>query len=556
MLIRFILSILFSLLNFVFAITTTLNQTSADALLKQQKQNILSKNRSFLKSSSIKIPKFKSNLFKKHQHINFVLHKVNLNSDKKMNNLNLESVFLPFYGKNISLSKLQSLVESATDIMLKEGFILSHAYLPEQTINKGIVKINIAQGFIKNYQIIGKINETNKFLLSQYVSPVIESKVFNSRQLERAILSINMLPGLQVKSVLSPDKKTPDAAILTLFANQKNYNLLIKADNFANKLQGRKQVFIGASSYNNFTKGETSAWIGHSVTSNSARSLSVSHKRFLSNDNGLLSFLFSISDSVPDYSTIGMPTLEDQGLAKEFSIKYSYPTYLTRNLSNTVFASFTIHNSDMENLNTSTLTFKDSIRGIKLGNMLKFNDLSQGSNTLLTTVTQGINSLGANNNNPSRIDGVLDFTKFNLLFSRFQPLFYKINWNLITMGQYSLDPLLVSEEFNLGGHGYDFAEIAGDRGYSFYNEFNYNVTPGLFNLQLYTFHYVGTAFNINNISQLRRESLASAGLGGRVLFNKHISANIYIAKPLTRSIALEGNKDLRLFFSLNFNING
>jgi hemolysin activation/secretion protein len=556
MLFRFFLFFLFGLFNFVFAVTIPLNQTSADTLLRQQKQNILSENRSLLKSSAVKIPKFKSNLFKKHQHLKFILHKVNLSGDKNISNLDLESIFIPFYGKNISLSKLQALVEQATDKMLKEGFILSHAYLPEQTIDKGIVKINIVQGFIKNYQVIGNINEANKTLLNQYIAPVIQAKVFNSKQLERAILSINMLPGLSIKSVLSPDKKTPDAAVLTLFTNQATYNLLIKTDNLANRLQGREQVFIGASSYNNFIKGETSAWVGHSLTSRSARSLSISHKRFLNNDNGLLSFLFNISDSVPDYSTIGMPSLDDQGLAKEFSVKYSYPVYLTRNLSNTVFAAFTVHDSDMENLNTNTLTFTDKVRSIKLGNMLKFNDINQGNNTFLTTLTQGINGLKANNDNPSRIDGVLNFTKFNLLFSRFQPLFYKINWNLTAMGQYSLDPLLVSEEFNLGGHGYDFGEIAGDRGYSVYNEFNYNLTPGLFDLQLYTFHYVGTAFNINSISQLRRESLASAGLGSRILFNKNISADIYIAKPLTRAIALEGNKDLRLFFSLNFNLKG
>ena len=549
---HFILFVL-GLSSSILASTININQTSADALLRQQKQQIKSKKIFSQKKSSIKIPKFKSNLFKKHKHINFILKKVNIRASKELSKIEIESIFNPFYGKKISLSKLQGLVEKATNKILEKGFILSHAYLPEQTIDNGIVTVNIVQGFINKYQIVGKINENNKTLIDQYISPIIKSKIFNNKTLERALLSINLLPGVTAKSVISPNKKTPDAAMLTLFVTQKELTISAKIDNFANKLQGREQILIGLNSYK-YLNGEISAWIGHSLESNNSRNFSMIYKTFLKDDSGTLLFSFHISDSIPNYAAIGMPTLNDQGLAKELSLKYSYPTILTRDLSNRISFKFNVHNSDMENLDTNNLTFSDKIRSISLIDSVKFNDITQGKNKIMLSLTQGINIFDANNERPSRIDGTLNFTKLNLLFNRTQPLFYGINWNLLTMGQYSFNPLLVSEEFNLGGHGYDFGEIAGDKGYSVYNEFYYNLKPNVFNLQLYGFHYVGTVFNINDISQLKRESLASAGIGTRVLFNENVNANLYIGKPLTRAVSLEGNNKLRLFFSLNFNM--
>lgn len=133
--------------------------------------------------------------------------------------------------------------------------------------------------------------------------------------------------------------------------------------------------------------------------------------------------------------------------------------------------------------------------------------------------------------------------------------------------------MLASEEFGLGGasfgRGYEPSEITGDHGAAFSAELQYLLpfrnrwltcasedrptrTLSIDCLQAYSFYDVGAVWNENVPAGLSSvESLSSAGLGLRFGVMDYLSVEGELAKPLTRDVASQGDRDWRPLFNLS-----
>src|SRR5262249_38958952 len=98
----------------------------------------------------------------------------------------------------------------------------------------------------------------------------------------------------------------------------------------------------------------------------------------------------------------------------------------------------------------------------------------------------GLNLFGASGFSPlerSRPDARGQFTKVNLHLSRYRDLGRYFGVYAALDGQYAVDPLLLSEEFSLGGQpygrGYDYGELTGDHGIAGLVELRAGLDPHL-----------------------------------------------------------------------------
>ena len=147
----------------------------------------------------------------------------------------------------------------------------------------------------------------------------------------------------------------------------------------------------------------------------------------------------------------------------------------------------------------------------------------------------------------------------NFEVSRLQPLVEDVNILVGAIGQTSFgDSLLSSEQFGLGGlvygRSYDPSEITGDHGLAGKAEVQWNAIDRvsfLSNIQFYGFYEGGAVWLERPLpGENKRESLTSAGLGVRLATWDSVAASIELSKPLTRTVAAEGDKDPRVFFSV------
>ena len=80
---------------------------------------------------------------------------------------------------------------------------MSKAVVPPQQIERGIIRIDVIEGFVDKVTFQGDVTGP-KALLNRYRKKLLNSKPLLSKDLERYLLLVDDLPGLSVKSVLTP----------------------------------------------------------------------------------------------------------------------------------------------------------------------------------------------------------------------------------------------------------------------------------------------------------------------------------------------------------------
>ena len=127
-------------------------------------------------------------------------------------------------------------------------------------------------------------------------------------------------------------------------------------------------------------------------------------------------------------------------------------------------------------------------------------------------------------------------------------------------GQVAFTDLLSPELFGFGGEafgrGYDPSEIVGDHGAALKLELRYALGEGIaglpsFGATLYGFYDAGVVRQRSPGGLDAQQSATSAGLGVRFDVGRLLSGYLEVAKPLTRTVAAEGQRDPRAFGGLS-----
>lgn len=206
--------------------------------------------------------------------------------------------------------------------------------------------------------------------------------------------------------------------------------------------------------------------------------------------------------------------------------------------------------------------YNDHVRSLGLqvqGNAL---DTLGGYSTFQATFTRGLHILGATTSsdlNKSRANADGEFNRLNIDVSHIQPVIPDVSVLVGAAAQTSFGrSLLSSEQFGLGGtyygRGYDSSELTGDRGLAGKAELRWDAIGNagfVKNVQFYGFYEGGTVWLEHPLAgEQERASLVSTGVGARVRAFNSAQFSVEVAKPLTRDVATEGNRDPRLFFTV------
>ena len=387
-----------------------------------------------------------------------------------------------------------------TDYLREKGYFLVRAYLPKQDITRGIIEIAILQGRLESEpQILRnknvRIRESVPANMLEGALPSDES--LQARQLERAVLLVNDLPGISARSFLDAGS-TPGTTKLTV--NMPEGPLIsggIWGDNYGNRWTGD--------------------WRGNVM--------------FFLNDpiriGDQLSLQGTGSEGVGQGRVGYSLPVGSQGLRANAAVGYMYYRVkeslfplnangdaLTANLG----LSYPVLRSRMSNL-TATLGyeydhFNDNLLGIQIHGKQKHSGtaglawdcydsfLGGGYSSIKITGTQGNLDLSGVDLDKTwdsygpQTNG--DYTRFNVSLSRIQRLTDSWTLNLSYNGQFALDNLDSSEKFILGGpygiRAYPLGEAPCDEGHLLSAELRYSMElPVAGTLQIFGFYNAGYA---------------------------------------------------------------
>ncbi|MDX2074728.1 MAG: ShlB/FhaC/HecB family hemolysin secretion/activation protein [Alphaproteobacteria bacterium] len=491
--------------------------------------------------------------------VKFVLKRLSVAGNTAFTEEELKPTYESLVDKKISLLDAQSVARKITDMYQKAGYVLSQAVVPQQEISKGTLKIRIVEGFVSNIVIQGDIkSDSEREIIAAHLASIKNQRPVNTKELERKLLLINDLPGATIRGLLRPSPTEFGAAELVVNVERKAFDASASVDNRGSKFVGPWQYNATVAANSLFgLYDRTQLRLTTSSPSKELRGFELQHDELLGTDGTKLSLLASRTHTEPGDSLKNIDIVGDSDL---FEAKVTHPFIRSRQENLVARALFDVRNADTDVFNNVDFT-KDRLRIARIGGNYNFFDQFRGNNFIDAQLSQGLDAFGATDDGANRTNsnGEADFSKLNVDLSRLQPLPKNFSILATASGQYSLDPLLISEQFSLGGTSfgtaYDPAEVLGDSGISGKLELRYNGVVGspYFNsYQLFTYYDIGRAWiregapNAND-----KRSLASWGGGVRTSFTENLSSSLEVAVPLTKPASNQGGHgdDARIFFA-------
>lgn len=552
----------FLILTLVLAYSTSILATSNSnqaKSIKELKTYNKYKNESSKPKKTVKAKKSSDHQSANSAHLTFVLQKTLFKGNQAITSATIRKIFKPYYGKKISLKKLQALVTDVTNLYMAKGYILSHAYLPPQSISKGLVKIYIVEGFITHINISGSVGTANSKLIHNLAQPIKKSKPLDNAVLESAILKINQIPGMKARAVLAPNKGTQAAADLTIVVKKQASSFNLQANNFGNKLVDYHKFHANGSFYASKLPGsETSLAYSQAKNPKDSQMFGLSQELALGNKGGKLTARATLTKNKPNYTSIGLPPSDNEkGETKEYSLSYFHPILSSRNNSRSFNISLT--NGDNSLKDDTGMIFHDIITSLKGEFSFKKSGQFFGfsaQNSYRISAEKGLDLFGAKADLPSREGGKLDYTKAEVSLQHMVSLTPVIGLQLSLSGQYSQDVLLASTEYSVGGsgcgRGYDSGEILGDKGICSAIDLTVALPVKQSSAQAYAFYDQGRIWNnkADETGQIEKDKASSSGFGIKFSATNNLAINAFYAKPLDHIVSLEENKDGRLFFNI------
>ena len=466
-------------------------------------------------------------------------------------------------GKEISLTDLYAIANDMTLKYRNDGYVLTRVVVPVQTIQGGIPKLQVVEGFIDQITIQGGEEDTATLERIQEFAQQINDKTgpLNIADLERQLLLINDLPGITARSVIDESRSKAGAADMMIIVGRDTFQGVVGIDNHGSRFLGPVQL-SGAAIFNSalgWNEQITAQVVAAPDSGFELGFFALRYEQPINRYGTKLNFGGSFTDTDPGYT---LSQFQVEGISKNLYFGVEHPVIRTRNAN--LFARGLFDWRNVDSSNNVEATRKDRIRALRAGLRADFLDNLLGNilgvavNSVDFEFSHGVdvfNGSDEGDQNLTRTFGDPTFAKGTLRLERLQRVSNNINVLLEGRGQLSNNPLLSSEEFGLGGYGsvrgFDPSQVVGDDGISGKVEVQW--TPQqVKNTELFTFVDSGTVWDKDaTTSANKRNSLTSVGFGVRLDLPMDINAEFVASQPLHRDVSTQDERDPQFYFSVN-----
>ncbi|MGA8261243.1 MAG: ShlB/FhaC/HecB family hemolysin secretion/activation protein [Arenicellales bacterium] len=478
----------------------------------------------------------------------------------------LEALSSKYLNREISLAELYALANEVTAMYRNAGYVLSQALVPAQQIGSDrVATIRVVEGFISKVTVTG-VDPVVKREIAGYVDKILASKPLTEAVLERYLLLVNDLTGIQARAVLSPSPTVQGAAELRVAAAQDKVSGYAGITNRGSKFQGPWQGTGQVEASDAFEGYGSLRLFGVTTGNDELEHVTLSRKQFIGYEGAMVSGTFSHTSTRPGgfLSPFDIKTQSDN-----FDLLGSYPFIRNRARNLTAHAQLSIYGGSSERLDVAqggsgalaTSETEDRIRSLRLGLSYDWVDRYRGVNLVTAELSRGLDILGATASpSParSRPEGEGRYTKLTIYAARLQEI--SGPWSVLgsVFGQHADDPLLSPEECGVGGpnyvRGYDQSEIVGDSCLMGLLELRYTGQSTLPWLDSYVGYLFVDGGKVRRKAAAAGESASDErkSLGGGVRFRieRRVSGYMELAVPLDQPVAATMSDSPRLFLAV------
>jgi hemolysin activation/secretion protein len=432
-----------------------------------------------------------------------------------------------------------------------EGYFLSQAVVASESPELGLASIRVIEGRISQVSFSGERSD----LAAPMMMGLEDEPIARLADIDRRLSRINDIPGMSVTSRVVPDADDPARHELVLETKFEQGSGYAGINNRGADTAGPIQGFAGYA-WNSLLAPRDQVLVSLFTTPENPREftqLSALY-RYGFKDGSSLRFGAAASLSQDGFNP---QTPETGGESTSLWMRYEDP--LVRQNSYGLWASLGFDSQHFENDWASGGGYRDELRVARVA-LRGFQTEDDYKTYVFVEVSSGLDILGASEEagaGRSRFDADAEFTKVYFDTSLYHDIGKYFGVYTELSGQWTDGPLLLSEEYSVGGpslgRAYRFGEISGDKGLGALLELRAGYSPDsdlITFAQSYIFYDAASVWNKTPIGW-DKQDLSSAGLGVRFDLMDRVSAGWEFAKPLTRTPYDETDRDWRQFFQLS-----
>lgn len=443
----------------------------------------------------------------------------------------IQEILSPHKARVMDAIELHQVAEELASAYRVEGYFAARVYLPPQTIVNGVVQLYVYEGFLEQDGIAftnsgDRLNdETVHSFLSSNLS---EGQVLTVGEVERTILLVNDLPGVNSRSTLYPGEEVGSASFLMQIEDEPFISGNIDADNFGSYYTGGTR--LGATVYVNSPTSRGDQIVLRAVTSGSDSNYGYLEYNLPLSGNGLRAG--ASVDKLEYQLGKEYESLDAKGDAGELRGFLAYP--FLRGRHSNLFGRMEVARLELKDSNNAGLLADRTIDSFELIMHGDHDDDRWANGVTFYNLAVTLGDVAINGNEEfrdfdsqySKTEG--SFARFNFALNRLQHIQGNLSSLLSLSGQLASKNLDSSQKFFIGGPfsvaGYPTGEVSGDEGALLHADLRYDFygIPWGGNLQASVFYAVGWAtlfketwsgWNVTNPELDNQVSLQSVGFG-------------------------------------------
>ena len=206
--------------------------------------------------------------------ITVLVNKVNVSSSEILTDNEVNEITAKYVHKNVSIDEIKSLLHEINNLYKEKDYITAKAVLPPQTVEGGVLHIELIEGKI------GKIIvEGNKYTRSAYILDKIEQEsgeLLKLRKLEQDIVDFNNKNDVKIQGRIQAGENLSETDIILSVRDPNPFHIVPSFDNTGRKTIGtlksglalsndsllgyRDSLIVGT----NLARGTTAAYTNYS----------------------------------------------------------------------------------------------------------------------------------------------------------------------------------------------------------------------------------------------------------------------------------------------------
>lgn len=411
----------------------------------------------------------------------FTVSQIKVSGATVFSNESLEALVSEYASSSHTLGDLQKAAAQITAHYRQAGYFLARAYLPKQSLQDGVVTINVLEG------TLGELKLENNSRISNDKANAMLAKIKQGEPLKattsnRALLLVSDLPGVDnLDARVEPGANTGETNLVTSLSESRVFSGGLELDNYGSLYSGRYRVGGNINLNSPFGYGEQ-----------------LSARLLISNEDLIYGRLGAQVPIGSDGLTLSggynrtqyslgdtFDPLDARGNSDTVDLTLRYPFIRSQKLN--VYGSLSAEYRKLQDEIRSTNTKAD--KNAKVGNAAinaDWRDALGGGGANQAGITFSHGDLNIETASTALIDAVGaktegSYSKWNWNLSRQQAVTQKLSASVQARGQFTSDNLDSAEKFVLGGpygvRAYPTGEGSADIGWLASAELRYAFMP-------------------------------------------------------------------------------